>query len=187
MAVAGIVVTVTIPEIRCSIGLLAETCPAPIKVIDLITQTETGEPLSGVNLQFIGIGAPENQYTDMNGYAKINVANKGDVRVILSKSEYPTQDFVINIANDQNMVRIVRLARSGNPQVSSLPVVPPIPTALPSKKITWNDTVSTLGLTGNIDQDFSFIHPTELLRMCWGQIFTQATLQFVVQRSMQGC
>jgi CarboxypepD_reg-like domain len=130
IALVGSVATVlTVPEIRCSIGLLADTCAVSQKEVDLITQSETGEPLAGVKVQVIARGAPENQYTDSNGYAKANISNKGDVRVNLSKSGYPTQDFNINLANDQNTVKIIRLAKSGQPEVSSLPITPPTPVA----------------------------------------------------------
>jgi CarboxypepD_reg-like domain len=128
VALVGSVATVlTVPEFRCSIGLLADTCAVSQKEVDLITQSETGEALAGVKVQVIARGAPENQYTDSNGYAKVNISNKGDVRVNLSKSGYPTQDFNINLANDQNTVRIIRLAKSGQPEVSSLPTTPPTP------------------------------------------------------------
>jgi hypothetical protein len=171
VAVVGVIATIlTVPEVRCSIGLLAETCPAPAKVVDLITQAETGEALAGVKLQVIGIGVPESQYTDTNGYAKINVSNRGDVRVILSKDKYPTQDFYINLANDQNTVRIVRLASSGKPQVSSSATVPPVPTTASSKEITWNDTAADL--VGNVDQDFTFTCPPNgTIGNVWGADF----------------
>jgi CarboxypepD_reg-like domain len=130
LALVGSVATVlTVPEFRCSMGLLADTCAVSQKEVDLITQSETGEALAGVKVQVSAKGPPENQYTDSNGYAKVNISNKGDVRVNLSKSGYPTQDFNINLANDQNTVRIIRLAKSGQPEVSSLPKTPPTPVA----------------------------------------------------------
>lgn len=171
IAIVGAIATaLTVPEIRCSIGLLADTCPAPAKMVDLITQTETGEALAGVKLQVIGIGAPENQYADTNGYSKINVANKGDVRVVLSKDGYPTQDFYINLENDQNTVRIVRLASSGKPQVSSLATIPPSPIVAPAKEIAWSDNAADF--EKNVGQDFTVACPPNgTIGNVWGTEF----------------
>jgi hypothetical protein len=116
--VGSVGTALTVPEVRCSIGLLADTCSIPQKEVELIIQSETGEALTGVKLQVIARGAPENQYTDSNGYVKVNIASRGDVRVNLSHSGYPVQDFYINLVNDQKTVRIIRLAKSGQPEVS---------------------------------------------------------------------
>lgn len=109
------------PELRCSLGLFVDNCPKSLQQVELITQSDDGEPLAGVKVQVIGKGAPENQYTDSNGYAKVQISNKGDVRVNLSASGYPAQDFNINLLNDHNTARIIRFARSGKPEVSSVP------------------------------------------------------------------
>jgi hypothetical protein len=94
----GTIATVfTVPEFRCSTGLLADTCTPLLKEVELITQTEVGEALAGVKVQVIAKGAPETQYSDTNGYVKAKISSKGDVRVNLSISGYPTQDFNINV------------------------------------------------------------------------------------------
>jgi hypothetical protein len=162
VALIGAAATVlTVPEFRCSIGLLADTCAASQKEVELITQTETGEPLAGVNVQVIAQGAPENQITDSNGYAKVRIANRGDVRVSLTKTGYPPQDFNINLANDQNTVRIIRLAQSGKPQVSSSARLSPDSndfTSTPqAETIDWNNSASAL--TGKVGQDFTYQCP----------------------------
>lgn len=166
-AIGTIAAVLAIPSgVYCSIGLFADSCPS-LKEIDLITQTETGESLGGVKVQFIAKGAPEVQYTDSNGYVKVKIASRGDVRINLSKSgQYTGQDFIINLANDQNTVRIIRLTKSGQPDVSSLPTIPNLPVTTPSpaiastqpsKEISWNETASSL--IGNVDQDFNYICP----------------------------
>ncbi len=170
VALVGSVATVlTVPEIRCSIGLLANTCAATQKEVELVTQAETGEALAGVKVQVVAMGAPENQYTDSNGYAKVNISSRGDVRVNLSKSGYPVQDFNINLANDQNIVRTVRFTKSGQPEVISLPTIPAI-APIQLKEITWNETASNL--MENVDQDFTYSCPQNgTVNDVWGTDF----------------
>jgi hypothetical protein len=158
--VFGAIATVfTVPEFRCSIGLLADTCTPLLKEVELITQTETGEALAGVKVQFIAKGAPETQHSDDNGYVKAKISSKGDVRVNLSISGYPTQDFNINLANDQNTVRTIRFSKSGQPKVASLPALPPViplipspptsPTRLTSGSATYEDNFIRAKLIGS--------------------------------------
>jgi hypothetical protein len=187
VAFVGAIATVlTVPEFRCSMGLLSDTCSISQKEVELITQTEIGEALAGVKLQIISKGAPENQYTDSNGYAKVNIASRGDVRVSLSKSGYPVQDFLINLANDQNTVRLIRFSRSGQPIVTPKSTIPPTPSISPSptstipptpstssspsdpaEEITWNETPSNL--TGKVDQNFTYLCPSNgTINSIWG-------------------
>ncbi len=165
--VGSIAAVLSIPqELKCSMGLgfIANGCPMLQQDVKIITQAETGESLAGVKVQVISTGAPENQLTDSNGYATVKIANKGEVRINLSKSGYPIQDFTINLTNDQNTVRIIRLAKSGQPDVSSVPTPPtPNPNQTPDisppkpifKEIPWNETASNL--IGNVDQDFTYM------------------------------
>ncbi|WP_404790497.1 LCCL domain-containing protein [Altericista sp. CCNU0014] len=175
LASVGTIATVlTVPEFRCGIGLLSDTCSILQKEVELITQTETGEALAGVKLQVISKGAPENQYTDSNGYVKVSIASRGDVRVNLSKSGYPTQDFFVNLANDQNTVRLIRFSQSGQPEVISAPTIPSTPPTSPSpsqaEEITWNETASRL--TGKVDQDFAYTCPPNgTVNNVWGTDF----------------
>ncbi len=160
-ALAGVIATIFFPEIRCSIGLLADTCAASQKEVELVTQTEAREALAGVKVQVFAKGAPETQYTDSNGYAKVKIFNRGDVRVNLSISGYPAQDFNINLANDQNTVRIIRFTKSGQSEVSSLPALPPVvaptpsPTTSPIKQtnpqpslLTYEDNIIKANILG---------------------------------------
>lgn len=105
----------------------------PQKDVELNVQTQTGESLAGVKMQFIAAkGAPEIQYTDSNGYAKVQIPSQGDVRVTLSKEGYPTQDFTINLTSDQSTTRTIRLNQIGQPKVSSPPQPPLTTTASPT-------------------------------------------------------
>ncbi len=132
VALIGALATVAaLPEIRCNIGLFSDFCIVPKQEIDLITQTERGESLPNVKIQFIAKGPPEVQYTDANGYAKVKIPNKGDVRVSLSATNYPVQDLTINLATDQSVVRIIRFNQSGQPDIQAVSSVPP-PSIAPS-------------------------------------------------------
>jgi hypothetical protein len=177
VATIGAVGTVlAVPEIRRSIGFLGDASASSQKEVDLITQTEIGEALAGVKVQFIAKGAPENQYTDSNGYAKVKIASTGDVRINLNKTGYPVQDFNINLANDQNTTRTIRLTKAGQPEVrSSSTITPPVaapivPAAHSVKEILWNETA--ISLIGNVEQDFSFLCPPNgTVGSVWGTDF----------------
>jgi hypothetical protein len=135
LAIPGaITAVVTVPEIGCKVGWNPEMCIVQKQEVQLITQSETGEPLPGVKILFIAKGAPEVQYTDSNGYAKVQLPIETDVRVNLNKPGYPTQDFIINIKNKQDTVRTIRLSQSGQPSVeaSPPPSPPPPPPSNPS-------------------------------------------------------
>lgn len=142
---------VTVPDIGCKVGWNPSACITPQKEIDLITQAETGESLSGVKIQFIAKGAPEIQYTDNNGYAKVQIPSRGDVRVNLSKQGYPVQDFTINLENSQSTVRVIRFSQSGQPsveQVASLPQSPTpslSPSPNPASSIPLPSSAGTVG------------------------------------------
>ena len=132
----AIATAITVPEVRCIIDKNAAVCSEQRQTIELITQTEVGESLAGVKIQFIAKGAPEVQYTDNNGYGKVRIPSKGDVRVNLSKSGYPAQDFTINLENDQTTTRIIRFNQSGQPKIeassSPLPTIPSLPSSSPA-------------------------------------------------------
>jgi hypothetical protein len=149
IAIAGVIITaLTVPEFRGVIGLKSETPKSESPVVskadvELITQTDTGEALDGVEIQFISQGAPEVQYTDSNGYAKVQIPSKGDVVVNLSKKGYPSQNFMINLENDQTRTRIVRFNQSGVPEVQPLASASPAtPVPSPSPTIPPADTNS---------------------------------------------
>ncbi len=173
----GVIATaLTVPEFRSFVGLSSDNRTTDRKEVSLITQTESGEPLAGVKVQVVAEGAPEIVYSDSNGYAKANVSNKGDVRVNLSKLGYPVQSFIINLLNDQNIVRTVRFSKSGSPEVSSLPGIPsatPAPTPIQAEEITWNDNASKL--IGNVGQDFAYLCPPNgTIVNVWGTDFYTA-------------
>ncbi|WP_017317726.1 pentapeptide repeat-containing protein [Mastigocladopsis repens] len=120
LAIVGTVATVaTVPEIRGLIAPKSETGVVQKQEVELITQTEQGETLPGVKVRVISHGAPEVKSTDDNGYAKVQIPSKGDVVVNLSKAGYPTQNFTINLENEQSTTRVINLSKSGEPDVKS--------------------------------------------------------------------
>ena len=124
----------TVPEFRCTIDKTATICSEQRQNVELYTQTEEGEYLADVKIIFTAKGAPEFQYTDNSGYAKVKIPTKGDVRVNLSKTGYPPQNFTINLENEQTTTRTIRLSKSGQPIIEgSSPISPTLtPTPPPS-------------------------------------------------------
>lgn len=143
--VGSLAAVVAVPDIGCRVGLNMPSCAIPLKEIELFTQTETGEFLAGVKIQFMAKGAPEVQYTDNNGYAKVQMPSRGDVRVNLSKAGYPIQEFTVNLENPQPPVRLIRFSQSGQPkveQVTSLPPSTPAPSPSPNSSFEPSPTSS---------------------------------------------
>jgi hypothetical protein len=117
IAIIGIIVSISIPEVRCFVGFKAEACATQLKTVELLFQTEKGESLGGVRVQVNSSGASEIQWSDDNGYVKARIPSEGDVRINLSKEGYPTQNFTINLENEQSTNRIIRLKKDGKPDV----------------------------------------------------------------------
>jgi hypothetical protein len=143
---------VVVPEIRCGLGWKSETCPVHDKDVSFVVQSEDGRSLDGVKVQVFAQGAPEVHYTDSNGYAIVKITNKGTVRVALEKQQYPVQNLTINLENDQNTVRIIRLNKGTDaPNVQSVAKISDI-IALspsPSPSASPSPTPSVLTFTGD--------------------------------------
>ncbi|MEG4323215.1 MULTISPECIES: hypothetical protein [unclassified Microcoleus] len=142
----------TVPGFRCSIDKTAAVCSEQRQDVELQTQTEEGEYLAGVKIIFTAKGGPEPQYTDNNGYAKVKIPTKGDVRVNLTKTGYPAQNFTINLENEQTTTRIIRLSKSGQPKIDgSPPISPPVtPTPTPTVTPTPSPVPSTAAATTEV-------------------------------------
>lgn len=119
ISIVGIIISVSMPEVRCFIGLESEACASQLKTVELLFQTERGESLGGVRVQINSFGTPETLWSDDNGYVKVRIPSKGDVAINLSKEGYPTQNFTINLENEQSTNRIIRLKKDGKPEVKS--------------------------------------------------------------------
>ncbi len=117
--------------------------PIPIsKEVKLYSLAESGEPLAGVKVFVVGDGAPENQYTDSNGYVKLKISSQGDVRVKLSKKDCPSKDLIINLDNDQNIVREIRFDKSCQTEIRSIPISSKSSPSTPSPDSTVASTPS---------------------------------------------
>lgn len=157
----------TVPEFRCSIDKTAAVCSEQRQNVELYTQTEEGEYLAGVKIQFSTQGPPEVKYTENSGYAKVKIPTKGDVHVNLTKAGYPTQNFTINLENDQSTTRIIRLSKSGQPIIEGSspisPTVTPSPSPSPSpSSVPPTPTATTtevkcedVSRNGNNDYDYN--------------------------------
>ncbi|MDJ0579893.1 hypothetical protein [Crocosphaera sp.] len=103
--------------------------------VELYTRTESGELLGGVEVTVMGSsGPPEMTYTDDNGYGTVKIPSKGNVRVVLTKSGYPTQNVTINLENEQDLARTIRMSQSGQPEV--------IPSSKTPSVDTWEATAT---------------------------------------------
>ena len=138
----------TVPEIRCKIIWDSKVCGVTQKEVELITQTSIGESLAGVKIQVIAQGPPVVEHTDSNGYAKVRIPSKGEVRVNLSKSGYPSQNFNINLETDPSIVRIIRFDPSGQPEVKSVPSFPQ-----PTSSVSSNPSTPTPPPAPTINND----------------------------------
>ena len=80
--------------------------------VQIIVQTETGEPISDVEVHIIGDGAPTIAYTKTSGYVGVEVPERGDVDVQLIKDGYDTRYDTINLVADPERTRIFRLKKT---------------------------------------------------------------------------
>jgi hypothetical protein len=128
---------IVVPEVRCSLGWKSEACPVHDKDVSFLVQSEDGRSIGDVKVQVLAQGPPEIHYTDSNGYAVVKITNKGTVRVSLEKPDYPVQNLTINLENDQNTVRIIRLNKqSSDPKVQSVAKISDIIATQPSPETT---------------------------------------------------
>ena len=77
--------------------------------VQIIIQTETGEPISNVEVRVISKGAPIIVYTNTSGYVWLEIPERSDVDIQLSKENYQTIYETINLIADPNRNRIFRL------------------------------------------------------------------------------
>ncbi len=161
--VTAIYAVVASPEVKCLIGLKSELCVGASVVsqqeVELLVQGQNGEVLPGVKVRVFAKGPPETFSTDSNGFATVRIASKGTVRVSLEKEGYPVQDIIINLANEQNTPRTIRLSKSGQPGVKIEPSVPtstPSPTPTPIPKPTQSPTsTQSTGVLVNVKASLS--------------------------------
>jgi Pentapeptide repeats (8 copies) len=169
VALATIVASFTVPEVRCFLGLKSDVCTVEKQEVQLITQTEKGDTLPGVKLQYISQGAPEVQYTDNNGFARVNVPSRGDVQIILTKEGYPTQNFTIDLQNDQSKTRTIRFTPSGTPAVMALSSGTPassVPSQAPPESNSSMNPPQSKASTGDAQKNLETLIRTRRCSNC---------------------
>ncbi|NJP08343.1 MAG: hypothetical protein HC866_01785 [Leptolyngbyaceae cyanobacterium RU_5_1] len=168
VAVALITVALTTPEIKC-LFWQSNSCPEELVDVDLIVETEESQPLKGAKVQFKFKGAPEPRETDSSGYVTIQIPNRDDVTVTLSKEGFQTENYVINLKNDPKRTRTFPLKRLASSN-SSVPT--PSHEASPSP-IPSDDLRSTVGV------DYTKLQ--SLLRAGYWREADQETSQVIFQ------
>lgn len=124
ISIAGIIIGVATPELRCGIGFSSESCPAKDQLADvqLLIQTEERQPIDMVKVLFIpNKGAPETKYTNSDGYVQTKIPSTGDIEIQLSKTGFQSLSRTINlgIEPDKNKTYILTKANSSDSQTSS--------------------------------------------------------------------
>jgi len=113
-------------DFRCSIahivGIKSEQCSDTtiLPNINLLVSTDTGEPIEGAEIDFIGNDTPEPRYTDKNGFVQARIKNEGSVIARIRAKNYPIEDLTINASAQQITTREIRLSKSGTPTVTDL-------------------------------------------------------------------
>ncbi|MGK7881150.1 MAG: hypothetical protein AB4060_13760 [Crocosphaera sp.] len=181
---------INIPEFRCF--LLNLSCPTESitqKEVELSTRTDSGELLGAVKVAVSGSsGPPEVTYTDDNGYAIVNIPSKGNVDVVLTKSGYPTQNFTINLENEQELVRIIRMTQSGQPEVIASSKTPSVDTWEPTASPP-DDRIITAVENQFMKMQISGISKNQRGRIMLGFVITNKTnedLYLAVNRDRNG-
>lgn len=126
LAIIGIVVAVTIPEVRRLIGLETNQ-PPEMKEVELIVKSESLQPLLNVNVEFKSQGPPETKDTDSRGYAKIRIPSTTDVQITLMKEGFVPITQVIDLKKDPVLTRTYTLKSIS---ASTPPTPPDGPTAV---------------------------------------------------------
>jgi uncharacterized membrane protein len=119
------VATVTVPEIRSLVGFNRSESNKSKQEVDLTVQDYSGQPLSDVSVEFKSKGAPENIFTDSNGYVKINIPQTTNVQVTLRKEGYQQASYTIDLQKDPSLTRTYRLSKisTPDPPISSPPLI----------------------------------------------------------------
>ena len=99
-----------------------------IKVNLAVKDLETKQAIQDVKVYFLSQGAPTTKFTDENGYTSMEIPERGDIQITLTKSGYKTRNFTINLQNDKNRTGPEYMEKDsfqkGNGQMSP-PSLPP--------------------------------------------------------------
>lgn len=79
--------------------------------VDLIVQTEQGEPIEGVEVTFTSKGAPEVKPTNTSGFVQLQIPNRDDIEIRLSRTGFKPATYTINLKNDPQRTRKFQLKK----------------------------------------------------------------------------
>jgi hypothetical protein len=111
VVIMGVVVSITVFSITISndpstwLPHLNENLTRTIKVDLAVTDIETNQPISHIEVYFLSKGSRTIKMTDDNGYTSIEIPERGDIQVTLRKFGYKTKTFTINLETDKNRTR----------------------------------------------------------------------------------
>jgi uncharacterized protein YjbI with pentapeptide repeats len=77
--------------------------------VDFIVQTEKNKPIEGAKIQFIFDGAPEPRWTDSNGYVRVEIPQRDDIDIVITKDKFKTRSQTVNLEADSNRTRVYQL------------------------------------------------------------------------------
>ena len=161
LAVVGIVVSVTVPEARCFFRLDSQCPPGSVvqmKDVELMVESVSQQPLSGVSVEFKSKGAPEVSITDSAGFVKIRIP-EAEVKVTLRKEGFETLSYNIDLSKDPSTTRTYRLksldSNSSSISVPSSPSPSLVPSSEPKNSLPNQDSIVDCTNFGNTVQKHS--------------------------------
>jgi hypothetical protein len=137
--VLGVIVSITVFSITISNGPSTwlprpqENSTKTIKVDLAVKDIETKQAISDIKVYFSSKGSPTTKMTDDNGYTSIEIPERGDIQVTLSKSGYKTKNFTINLETDKNRTRYEYMEKDSE-KVPNVILVPPNSSLKPDQK-----------------------------------------------------
>ena len=73
---------------------------------DLIVLSESEkQPIEGVDVLVVSKGPPETRKTDSSGFIQLDIPERSDLQITLSKSGFHSKTVSINLSNDPNRTR----------------------------------------------------------------------------------
>jgi len=116
-------VTISNKSITPSLTGTTPNPPTSIKVDLAVKDKETKQAISDIKVYFSSKGSPTTKMTDDNGYTFIEIPERGDIQVTLSKSGYKTKTFTINLETDKNRI-ISEYMEKDSLKVPDVPLAP---------------------------------------------------------------
>ncbi|NEP09475.1 MAG: hypothetical protein F6K14_04430 [Symploca sp. SIO2C1] len=90
--------------------ILPSSSPKTIEV-ELIVKTEQGEFIEGAKIQFTFDGPPETRWTNDEGYARVEIPQRDDIDVDITKEGFKTLNKTMNLKADPRRTRTYRLEK----------------------------------------------------------------------------